>query len=463
MPTEELFLADNVSYTEAIDILQTNNLTEVEINTMIYGILGESLGKTKRVFSYGKTFADDAPGCVSTFARGFAHVDWIDGESVVQAEENSIEEGFNLRFHKIEADTDALARNLVKAFDCVADMRKELANRLSELRSEINRINADVYECCDKDSGGGWVYQNPGTIYKPIYEAWKPPIFAGPGKDPYPIGPLSNWVAGNPGWADTTPWTNIGSLSESLEATGKLTYPGPSVTRSANDPSRATVAGMPARRLDIKDFNGQTYEVWSTGSGLVMTPAEAGLKAQDQSERSWTSQRSKLVGDVAEWMTDKAGALAEVFAAGTTVGAVAEKFGDDRLDGGVRVRDALSVLPGSTKIERPADLLNLVAERAAITVTRDGLATETLVANIGFNEGFRSVGEVAITDFKAIPLDARKVIADAGIRTVGDLQNANPARLAQILSDKGIATGAQTVARWSGEALVVDKLAGLAR
>ena len=82
--------------------------------------------------------------------RGFAHVDWIDGESVVQAEETSVEDGFNKRFHAIEADLDALGRDAAKSFQCLAELRAALQALLEEVRTELNRLNADVYDCCKR-------------------------------------------------------------------------------------------------------------------------------------------------------------------------------------------------------------------------------------------------------------------------------------------------------------------------
>lgn len=105
-------------------------------------------GDGRRVFSYSKPLAATEPACGPTFVRGFAHVDWIDGESVVQAEETSVEDGFNKRFHAIEADLDAVGRDAAKSFQCLAELRASLQALLDEVRTELNRLNADVYECC---------------------------------------------------------------------------------------------------------------------------------------------------------------------------------------------------------------------------------------------------------------------------------------------------------------------------
>src|SRR5258707_863703 len=62
----------------------------------------------RRVFDYATAFPATEAECLPHFARSFQHVDWIDGESVVQAGQTVGEDGFNARLHRIEADFDAL-------------------------------------------------------------------------------------------------------------------------------------------------------------------------------------------------------------------------------------------------------------------------------------------------------------------------------------------------------------------
>ena len=123
----------------------------------------ENLGRTQRRFSYGAPLAEEVPECISEFARTFAHVDWFDGESVVQAEETASEEGFNRRFHSIEADIDGLGADVAKAFACMAALRQSLAKLLEELRTEINRVNGDIFECCKDPSRPTFPYY-PGVL-----------------------------------------------------------------------------------------------------------------------------------------------------------------------------------------------------------------------------------------------------------------------------------------------------------
>jgi hypothetical protein len=126
----------------------------------------ENFGKVKRVFNYAEGFPDAVADCSSKFARSFAHTDWVDGEDVVQAEKTAGEEGFNQRFHRIEDDLDALGVDVAKVFLCLADMRRSLRGLLDEIRTEINRIHSDLYDCCNKG-----VVVGPFVEHLPAYGA----------------------------------------------------------------------------------------------------------------------------------------------------------------------------------------------------------------------------------------------------------------------------------------------------
>ncbi|NVB84561.1 MAG: hypothetical protein HOV81_39665 [Kofleriaceae bacterium] len=101
----------------------------------------ELVGAFKRTFYYKTQFPAEVPECKPTFNRSFHHADWIDGESVVQAEKTTAEEGFNARFHKIEADLDALGRDVAHSYECMANMRGAMAKLLEEIRVELNRLS----------------------------------------------------------------------------------------------------------------------------------------------------------------------------------------------------------------------------------------------------------------------------------------------------------------------------------
>lgn len=131
------------------DLLETlEGLNKVDRARVAGEWLVEASKHVKRTFAYGQAFPKTEVGCVSKFARTLDHKDWTDGQDLVQAEESATEEGFNLRFHRIEDDLDALGTDVKMVFGCVAAMRSNLADRLEEIRLELNRINADLAECC---------------------------------------------------------------------------------------------------------------------------------------------------------------------------------------------------------------------------------------------------------------------------------------------------------------------------
>jgi hypothetical protein len=162
MPNIPLTLG-TIAPEEVFTTLTKKGLTASEAASFVGQWILVTAGKTHRVFGYKQPFPEGVGECVALFARTFVHQDWVDGESVVQASETPGELGFNERFHRIEADLDALSRDVAKSFTCLADMRTALKNILEEIRVEVNRINADIHECCHKGGGGGAVVA-PGLV-----------------------------------------------------------------------------------------------------------------------------------------------------------------------------------------------------------------------------------------------------------------------------------------------------------
>lgn len=130
------------------------NLSISEKTALIGNVLIEWGGRAQRTFNFTKPLAATATDCTSGFTRTLQHRNWVDGESVVQAEETTLEEGFNSRFRAIETDLDALGADVAQAFVCLAELRGSVAGLLQEVRAELNRINRDVHECCQRDKGG---------------------------------------------------------------------------------------------------------------------------------------------------------------------------------------------------------------------------------------------------------------------------------------------------------------------
>jgi hypothetical protein len=127
--------------------LQAQGINQTDASLLVSGWIYQNFGNVERTFSYTVPFAAvDANCAAATFTRSFHHADWVDGSSVVQAQQTTGEDGFNLRFHHIENDIDGLAAEVAKLIACVAEMRSELHDRLEEVRAEINRIDGDLYK-----------------------------------------------------------------------------------------------------------------------------------------------------------------------------------------------------------------------------------------------------------------------------------------------------------------------------
>jgi hypothetical protein len=143
-----------------------DNIVKAGISKSDAGILvGDWLvafhGASQRVFDYKTAFPATDSDCAPGFVRSFHHTDWVDGESVVQAGQTVGEDGFNLRLHQIEADLDSLGDDVRTTFQCMAEMRAALAQLLAELKSEINRLNADVFRLGAQEETGPTVSAKP--------------------------------------------------------------------------------------------------------------------------------------------------------------------------------------------------------------------------------------------------------------------------------------------------------------
>lgn len=143
------------------DTLMDKGVSKTDAAVIASGWIFENFGKVKRTFNYVQPFPAVEPSCDNSFGRSFAHDDWVDGESVVQAETTTGEKGFNARFHDIEKDLDALGADVAKAFSCLAEMRTNLRNLLDEIRAELNRLNSDMHDCCSQRFP-------PGTAVDPL-------------------------------------------------------------------------------------------------------------------------------------------------------------------------------------------------------------------------------------------------------------------------------------------------------
>jgi hypothetical protein len=91
-------------------------------------------------FKFNQDFPAVDADAIAKFQRSFTHIDWVDGESIVQAQDTPTDEGFNARFHKIEKDLDTLGVDAKQAFSEINQMRSSLFALLSEIQTEFNRL-----------------------------------------------------------------------------------------------------------------------------------------------------------------------------------------------------------------------------------------------------------------------------------------------------------------------------------
>jgi hypothetical protein len=135
---------EGLNANDVYDTLRNAGISEVQASEFVGSWLLGNAGKTRRVFDYKTAFPATEPDCTSHFHRSFVHHDWHDGEDLVQAEQSAGEDGFNLRFHKIENDLDALGADVAEAFLCLGEMRAALRALLDEIKTELNTIEGDL-------------------------------------------------------------------------------------------------------------------------------------------------------------------------------------------------------------------------------------------------------------------------------------------------------------------------------
>lgn len=143
MPPQSLIPLSS-SVEDVFNEITKAGIDKADAATIVGHWIIETAGRTPRVFDYKTDFPGADPDATSQFTRSFVHQDWVDGEDVVQAEETTGEEGFNLRFHRIESDLDAAGRDLGTAFLALANQRAALRQLLDEIKTELNVINASL-------------------------------------------------------------------------------------------------------------------------------------------------------------------------------------------------------------------------------------------------------------------------------------------------------------------------------
>jgi hypothetical protein len=132
---------------QLISGLRTAGLSDEAIGSVLAQLIGPAqtllpaAAITSPPFTFQIQIAQTAPDCIPTYQRAFVHPDFFDGLTVVQAGTTPEELGFNARFHAIEAEFDAVALDLYKSGNCIAELRRELYGLARELEVKITQID----------------------------------------------------------------------------------------------------------------------------------------------------------------------------------------------------------------------------------------------------------------------------------------------------------------------------------
>jgi hypothetical protein len=478
-------VTESMNIDELLTTVTDLNMTSIEAIDFIYGALDIVRARNKRVFNYSAAVAAAQPAaCRPDFVRSFSHIDWIDGESIVQAEETTMEDGFNSRFHSIEDDLDALASDVAQAFVCIGDQRAQIAQALIEIRTELNRLNTDVFECCDEPStgGGGWVY--PGNIYpypwaEPApYPNPTPPYGGGHGPWVNP-GNIGTWTGGNliypvdmtgqPGMGNV-PWGNdvIDPVVSYVNAIkGHQNYEGANanILRNKTDPSRGVVAGMQARLIETSEFNGQAVEVWATSAGIIMTPlVDAGDVTETGVRAAWTNPRIEVTSRFARWAADNEKQVSEKLGGEFSMADFARAFGDAKIEGGITISDVVDRLPTDIKAKSPLAFVAPLAEANGKAVVREGFASETVIGAVGLNADAKGgVARTEVGSLKSLPTKIAEAMTRIGLKTVGELASAPTTQVHEKLRSAGVEISFGQAAAYGAQAAAVAAIDKFAR
>lgn len=382
--------------------LTAANLDEPARRYIIGEYIREKVGKNLRTFAFSAASSvAAAPSCQPAFAPTFAHREWKDGEDLVVAEGIA---GFNVRFNALKADLDGIRADLVNAFQCLASLQQAVANGFVEITAEFNAVNRQIYDCCSKSGDGP-------TVAPPVR---------------------------NPRWADILPEVQPGILGPAYgpPVNPMGPYSTPKLWRDAADPNKGMIAGMEAARIDVTVMNGKPMDVWKTQMGLILTESAAAPEAVRPGFVPTELERAR---DFARFLGDNEAEIAEALPDRFTARDFKDKFGATRLAGGMPLADLMKGLPDDMAFESTAGLADAVTDATATSVADAGLGQPTIVGTIGLNAG-AEISNVPVESLKAVDERTAAALREAGITTLGQLSEAEPARLRDTLEGAGIRT-----------------------
>lgn len=371
----------------------------------------ENLGRLHNTFGYREPLSPDSPALASAVSRTFEHNDWFDGQSPVQAGETASEEGFNKRFHAIEADLDALATEVKRAFAEMAAFRRQLASMFEDIRAEINRLDGQLVD----------------TTVHPL-----PPVFTPIDPRVFPIDPRVFPV--DPTGPITEPFRP--GIFQPNDMSHRI-------IEFADQPGKGSAFGKPATRLSREVFSGQQVDVWSTDAGMIMVPVQAARVTA-----SGASDGLVRAANAAGWMASNADTVrTAVGDAPFTIEDARSKLGDVVLDDGSKFSDVLAKVPDGTQFATPSDLAAAITDSESAAIVRSGQTLDAIVAAVGFSSGDASLQDVHIDNFRSLDEGQRTALSAAGINTVGALAQADAAAVTNAFAAAGLAADPAGAAR----------------
>jgi hypothetical protein len=136
---------NGITAEQVYDIARKVGTPDADAKLLVSNWIYQNYLQIGRGFAYATSFPASVPDCVPPpFVRSFGHTDWVDGVDLVQAGQTADDDGFNVRFHNIEKDLDALGAKIAALATCTAEMRAALRKMFDEIAGELNRIDNDL-------------------------------------------------------------------------------------------------------------------------------------------------------------------------------------------------------------------------------------------------------------------------------------------------------------------------------
>lgn len=139
-------MISGVSATTLQKALKHEGHTDFQIAGVLGAILAGVSYAQPTAFRFATAVEATDPACAVTYRRTFAHDDWADGRSRVQAGTTPDELGFNARFHELERELDAVADQFGGLGRCVAGLRSDLHGVVRELEATLSDLRRQVSE-----------------------------------------------------------------------------------------------------------------------------------------------------------------------------------------------------------------------------------------------------------------------------------------------------------------------------